>query len=183
MHTNRPLHAFKVASVSRANDETILTGEANGRMVSVEVTPSGEFRLLGNGDAVRLNASDLRDVSQALSQYQRQVPWKDSAARYLFKAVNDAAFPTSFNNYEVRNVSRVGPNILLTGKTPREQLDVALHVATGELKLFRLQENGCIRRELSTQEAWDLACMLVDVAPTNVLLGALYEAVRKHAQH
>lgn len=184
----RSLHSFRVDAVERLTDDSgehAVRGSANGREVEVRfVENSGEFRLVTDDGVEELTRSDLRDLGPALAQYQRSVPWTDSVTGAVIKAVNEAVFPTTLADLRVRNVSDLGRNVLLTGRTSREEIDVVFDARSGELTII-VTANGrkAPRRPMTSQESWDLSIVLRAMGKVTPAMAMLIEAARRHAHH
>lgn len=184
----RSLHSFRVDAVERLIDDSgehAVRGSANGREVEVRfVENSGEFRLVTDDGVEELTRSDLRDLGPALAQYQRSVPWTDSVTGAVIKAVNEAVFPTTLADLRVRNVSDLGRNVLLTGRTSREEIDVVFDARSGELTII-VTANGrkAPRRPMTSQESWDLSIVLRAMGKVTPAMAMLIEAARRHAHH
>ncbi|PZR17570.1 MAG: hypothetical protein DI536_04445 [Archangium gephyra] len=184
----RSLHSFRVDAVERLTDDSgehAVRGSANGREVEVRfVENSGEFRLVTDDGVEELTRSDLRDLGPALAQYQRSVPWTDSVTGAVIKAVNEAVFPTTLADLRVRNVSDLGRNVLLTGRTSREEIDVVFDARSGDLTII-VTANGrkAPRRPMTSQESWDLSIVLRAMGKVTPAMAMLIEAARRHAHH
>ncbi len=190
----RPFQGFRVAAVERVQPaETAVRGRLAGKDVEVRyVETSGEFHLesADSDETMELSRSDLRDLGPALAQYQKNVPWTDSLAGQVLKAVNDAIFPTTLADFATRSVSDLGRVLLLTGRTPREAIDVVLDAVTGELTILVTRDGKrATRRGLTSQEAWDLGSALrrriegQRVTATTTLLALFVAAAHRHAHH
>lgn len=192
----RPFKGFQVDAVERLDTdsgEAVVRGHRDGQHFEVHyVETSGEFRLISDsGEEVpELTRSDLRDLGPALAQYQRNVPWMDSASGQVLQAVNEAIFPTSLGDFQPRSVSDLGGAILLTGWTPREEIDIVLDTKTGRLSIIvTSNERKAPRRPLTAQEAWDLANRIYPqiegqrVTSQRALLAMIAEATRRQTQH
>lgn len=190
----RPFKGFRVESVERDDDsgESAVRGQVKGRSVEVRyVETSGEFRMVSTeGDVEELSRSDLRDIGPALAQFQNNVPWTDSAAGYVLRAVNEAIFPTSLSDFRARTVSDLGGMVLLTGWTPREELDLVLDTRSGELSIIvTSHERKAPRRPITAQEAWDLAVLLTAqlegkrITTQTSLIAVIAEAARRRSGH
>lgn len=184
----RSLNSFRVDAVERLTDdsgESAVRGSANGRDVEVRfVENSGEFRLVTDDGVEELTRSDLRDLGPALAQYQRNVPWTDSVTGAVLRAVNEAVFPTTLSDLRVRNISDLGRNLLLTGRTSREEIDVVFDTRSGELTII-VTANGrkSPRRPMTSQESWDLSIVLRAMGKATPVMAVLIEAARRHAHH
>lgn len=184
----RSLHSFRVDAVERLTDESgehAVRGSANGRDVEVRfVENSGEFRLVTDDGVEELTRSDLRDLGPALAKFQRSVPWTDSVTGAVIKAVNEAVFPTTLSDLRVRNISDLGRNVLLTGRTSREEIDVVFDTRSGELTII-VMANGrkSPRRPMTSQESWDLSIVLRAMGKVTPAMAMLIEAARRHAHH
>ncbi|MFO0597439.1 MAG: hypothetical protein U0228_19170 [Myxococcaceae bacterium] len=195
----RPMKNFRVDAVERDDDsgESAVRGRVKGKPVEVRyVETSGEFRMVSDdgSDVQELSRSDLRDLGPALDAFQKQVPWSDSEAGRMLRAVNDAIFPTALSEFRPRTVSELrdqkGNVVLLTGWTRREEIDLVLHTATGELSLIvTSHERKAPRRPLTSNEAWELMHVLAGliegqpVTTRRSLLALLLEAARRHSRH
>lgn len=190
----RPFKGFRINAVERDDDsgESAVRGELKGRSVEVRyVETSGEFCMVsGEGDVEELSRSDLKDLGPALAQFQNNVPWADSAAGFVLRAVNDAIFPTSLADFRVRTVSDLGGMVLLTGWTRREELDVVLDTRTGALSMIvTSHERKAPRRPLTSHEASELARLLSEqlegrrITASTSLLAVIAEAARRHRAH
>jgi hypothetical protein len=191
---NRLFESFRVSAVERVRpSETAVRGRLRGREVEVRyVETSGEWRLTSveGDDTQELSRSDLRDLGPALLTYQKSVPWVDSLAGRVLMAVNEAVFPTTLADFAPRSVSDLGPVLLLTGRTPREEIDVILDSSTGELSILVTREGRkAARRPVTSQEAWDLSTALrrriegLCVTPTTSLLALFIAAGRRSGHH
>lgn len=181
----RSLQSFRVNNVERLTGESAVRGSANGREIEVGlVENSGEFRLVTEDGVEELTRSDLRDLGPALAQYQRNVPWTDSVTGAVLRAVNEAVFPTTLADLRVRNVSDLGRNVLLTGRTSREEIDVVFDARSGELTII-VTANGrkSPRRPMTSQESWDLSIVLRAMGKATPAMSVLIEAARRHAHH
>ena len=182
----RSLHSFRVDAVERdESGEAAVRGSANGRDIEVRLAEnSGEFHLVTDDGVEELTRSDLRDLGPALAQYQRNVPWTDSVTGAVLKAVNEAVFPTTLSDLRVRNVSDLGRNVLLTGRTSREEIDVVFDTRSGELTII-VTANGrkSPRRPMTSQESWDLSIVLRAMGKATPAMLLLIEAARRHAHH
>lgn len=184
----RSLQSFRVSAVERLSDdqgEASVRGEANGRDVEVRYDEtSGEFRLVTEDGVEEISRSDLRDLGPALARYQRDVPWTDSVAGVVLRAVNEAVFPTTLSDLRVRSVSELGHRVLLTGRTPREELDVLLDTRSGDLAIVVMADGRkAPRRPLTSQEAWDLSIVLRASGCRTASAAMMIEATRRHAHH
>lgn len=191
----RPFKAFRVNNVERLEEsgEAAVHGQVGGKDVELRfMETSGEFRVVTNeGDDVgELSRSDLRDIGPALARFQQNVPWVDSITGHVLKAVNDAIFPTTLADFAPRSVSDLGAVVLLTGRTPREDIDVMLDGKSGELTVLVSSEGRkAARRPLTTQEAWDLCVALRTriegkrVTSASSLIALVVEAARRQAHH
>lgn len=190
----RLFHGFRVAAVERVQPaETAVRGRVADRDVEVRfVETSGEFHVSTDGgdETTELSRSDLRDLGPALAQYQKSVPWVDSLAGRVLKAVNDAVFPTTLADFTMRSVSDLGRVLLLTGKTSREAIDVVLDSVTGELTILVTRDGQrATRRGLTSQEAWDLGSALrrmiegQRVTANGTLVACFVAAAHRHAHH
>lgn len=190
----RPFKGFRVDSVERDDDsgESAVRGRVKGRDVEVRyVETSGEFHMVsGEGDVEELSRSDLRDLGPALAQFQNMVPWADSAAGFVLRAVNDAIFPTTLGDLQLRSVSDLGGMVLVTGWTRREEIDLVLDTRSGELSMIvTSHERKAPRRPITAQEAADLAQVLAGriagkrITAQNSLLAVVAEAARRHRAH
>jgi hypothetical protein len=190
----RPFKGFRVDSVERDDDsgESAVRGTVSGRDVEVRyVETSGEFRMVsGEGDVAELSRSDLRDLGPALAQFQNMVPWADSAAGFVLRAVNDAIFPTTLRELQLRSVSDLGGMVLVTGWTRREEIDLVLDTRTGELSIIvTSHERKAARRPITSQEAWDLAVTLSariagkQLTTQTSLIALVAEAARRQRAH
>lgn len=192
----RPFRTFAVSEVKRLTDvsgptgEAVVRGKLEGREVEIRyVETSGEF-YAESEDGRELSLTDLRDLGAAVSQFQKSVPWVDSITGSVLLGVNEATFPTALEHYRLRSVSDLGRVVLVTGSTPKEDVDVVLDTVTGELSLLLARaNNGTRRRAISSQEAWDLARALGDVLEgrratrTTVLLALVVAAARRRSGH
>ncbi len=190
----RPFKAFRVNKVERIEEsgEAAVRGQVGEVNVELRfMEASGEFRIVSNeGDDAELSRCDLRDIGPALARFQQNVPWVDSITGHVIKAVNDAIFPTTLADFAPRSVSDLGAVVLLSGRTPREDIDVMLDAKTGELTvLVSNQGRKAARRPLTTQEAWDLCVALrariegKRVTSTSSLIALVVEAARRQAHH
>ncbi len=182
------MKSFRVNAVERLSDdsgEAAVRGQVGGREVEVRfVETSGEFSLVTDDGAQELSRSDLRDLGPALAQYQRNVPWTDSLTGVVLKAVNDAIFPTTLADLRVRSVSELSPNVLLTGRTAREDIDVLLDTRSGDLSIIvTAKGRKAPRRPMTSQEAWDLSIVLRALGSASSLVALLVEAARRHSHH
>ena len=191
---SRPLKNFRVDSVERLDPdsgEAAVRGRRGNEAVEVRyVEASGEFHLVSESGEDEVSRSDLRDLGPAIAQFQKNVPWTDSAAGDVLRAVNEAIFPTTLNDFRPRSVSDLGQVVLLTGWTAREEIDVILDMKKGELSIIVTSpDRKAPKRPLTAQEAWDLQNGIFPqlegqrVTAQRALLAMIAEAARRQTHH
>jgi hypothetical protein len=173
------------------HERRVLRGFVGSREFMVSyVETSGEFFVVDANEPRELSRTDLRDLAAALARYRQTVPWEDDEAARIQLGLNDAIFPARLEHFQARSISDLGPVILLTGRTEKEDVDVLLDTVTGTLNVMVCREGRVSKKRRPTmQEAHDLKLALQTMlegrthSRETMLLRVVLDAAHRGSMH